>query len=418
MVHTERVDGFVVEQGPDVVVAAKPAVRVLCERLGVGGRLHGTSVRGAYVLQKGELRRMPAGLSGLVPTRLGALVTSRLLSPLGALRAAMEPWISRAPEGVEESVRAFVVRRLGREMYERLSEPLLTGIYAGDGRRLSIDATFPQLRAMEREHGSLLRALRVRPGAPPAASPFLSMPTGLGELIEALERALVVSRRVELRTATTVARVEAAPNGALVTTASGESMPFDAVIVATPAPVAASLLRDTDAALADEIAGIELGSTATVTLAYPLAAVPRPLDATGYVVPRVTGRPVLACTWASSKLPNRAPPGMALLRLFVGGAQRPELVDYDDAALIALAREELRTVLGIVAEPSLVRVTRWKGAMPQYNLGHGARVERIAARVARVPWLEIAGNAYGGVGVPDCIVAGEGAAERVLGRLA
>lgn len=419
IVQTERVDGFVIEQGPDVVVAAKPAVRRLAERIGIADRLHGTSIRGAYVLQRGALRRIPPGLLGLVPTRLDALEAAALLSPEGVARAAAEPTVPAATDGREESVAAFMIRRFGREMYEQLSEPMLSGIYAGDGARLSVDATFPQLRAMEREHGSLLCAFAAGGGpASSHASPFLSLPTGMHELVEALERALVASGRVEIRRAASVRAVAAAPNGgALVTLASGETVACDATVVATPAPVAAMLLRDVDATLAGELASIEHGSTATVTLAVALAGVPRPLDATGYVVPRVDGGPVLACTWASSKLPGRAPPGMALLRVFVGGARHPELVERDDATLVAIARRELRHVLGVTTEPALVRVGRWVRTMPQYVLGHLAHVDRIEAAVAAHDWLALAGNAYRGVGVPDCIASGERAAERASGML-
>ena len=430
IVQTERVDGFLIERGPDVVVAAKPATRALCERLGIADRLHGTSVRGAYVSRRGRLRRLPQGLSGLMPTRLAPLALSGLLSPWGLLRVAAEPLRASGDPAEEETVAAFMVRRLGREMYERISEPLLTGIYAGAGTRLSIDATFPQLRAMERSHGSLLRGFRARAAAPavapavaPAAgeaapSPFLSLPTGMGELVETLEATLARSGRVVVRRATPVRAIvapePAAGRPARVTLDGGETLACDAVIVATPAPMTATLLHPVDPLLSREIGAIEQGSTAHVTLGYPLADVPRALDATGYVVPSIEGRAVLACTWASSKLPGRAPADAALFRLFVGGARRPELVDRPDDELVAIARAELAEMLGVRAAPRLVRVTRWRGAMPQYHVGHVARVERIEARAAAHRWLGVAGNAYRGVGVPDCIASGERAAERVL----
>ena len=419
IIGTERADGFVIERGPDVFVTSKPAARELCARLGVPVAGFAPGVRGAYVYRRGRLRPLPAGFSGLMPTRLAPLATSRLLSPLGLLRAATEP-LRRAPaKPNEESVEAFAVRRVGRELYERLMEPLLTGIYAGDGARLSLDATFPQLRALEREHGSLLRGVRARraPAGAPAHPPFVAPPGGMQGLVDALERALRDSGRVELRLGTAVAALApAADGGALVTFGDGTALGADAVIVATPAPAAAALLAPLDPSLADDHSAIELGSTATVTLAYRATDVPRPLDATGYVVPRAEGRPALACTWVSSKFAGRAPAGTALFRLFFGGTRRPELVDLPDDALLALARAELGEVLGVSGEPTLVRIVRWRRAMPQYHVGHLARVERIERRVAAVPWLALAGNAYRGVGIPDCIRSGQLAAERVAGR--
>lgn len=442
VIQTERVDGFVMERGPDVVVASKPAVRELCERLGIAGRLHGTNpaAHGAYVYRRGRLHRLPPGLTGLMPTRLLPFVTSGLLSPLGKARVLMEPLVPGRVHGPEESVAEFVTRRLGREMYERLTEPLLTGIYAGDGERLSLEGTFPQLAAMEREHGGLLRGLHAqraaaagaaaaRPAAGAAkasakASAFLSLPTGMHELIEALERTLAATGRVHVRRE---ARVRAVlPTGAVdgdapaarVLLADGQALAAHAVIVATPAHVAAGLVASADHALARELDAIEYSSTALVSLAYRAADVPRRLDATGYVVPRVERRPVMACTWNSTKFLGRAPAGMALFRLFFGGAHRPELFECDDATLQAMARQELRETLGVAAEPHLVRVARWERGMPQYHRGHRERVARIERLVGRHAWLALAGNAYHGVGIPDCIRTGAAAADRALAAVA
>ncbi|HEY0780785.1 MAG TPA: protoporphyrinogen oxidase, partial [Gemmatirosa sp.] len=427
MIHTERAGAYTFEVGADSVIAAKPATRALCARLGIADRLHGSSARGAYVYRAGRLRRLPAGLSGLMPTQLRPLATSGILSGTGLARVALEPWLPRREVAPDESIRAFVVRRMGRQAYDRLVEPLLTGIYAGDGAELSIEATFPQLRAIEREHGSLLRGLRARSAAAPAAgapapSPFLSLPTGLAELIDALERCLLASGRVRLLRATPVRAIEApgvdgwSPSRARVVLADA-SLDADAVILATPASAAVPLLRNVDARLATDLSTVTHGSTATVTLAYGVADVPRALDGTGYVVPGAEGRAVMACTWLSSKWAGRVPADAALFRLFLGGAHRPELVHHDEEQLVALARAELREVLGVTAAPRFTRVARWIDAMPQYTLGHGARVARVTERVATHPWLALAGNAYQGVGIPDCIRSGEAAADRVLTAL-
>jgi oxygen-dependent protoporphyrinogen oxidase len=424
MLHTEHADGFVLERGADSVVAAKPATRELCEHLGVAGRLTGPAVRGALVARGGQLRRLPAGLSGLMPTRLGPLATSRVLSARGLVRAALEPWQPAPCDGAgDESLEAFVTRRLGREAYERLVEPLLTGIYAGDGGRLSVSATFPQLRAVEREHGSLVRGLRARSRAAALpASPFLTLAGGMQELVDALEGALRASGRVEIRLHTPVRLVRApqaaAEGGAVVVALEhGGWLRADAVVVAAPAPRAAHVLAGVDAALAADLGAVPHGSTATVTLAFDRADVPHALDATGYVVPRVERRDVLACTFASSKWAGRAPAGAALFRVFAGGVHRAELVERDDAALVALARAELAATLGVRAAPRLARVARWVRAMPQYELGHPELVARVARHLAARPWLALAGNAYAGVGIPDCIRSGQAAADRVLGAL-
>ena len=428
MIHTERTNDYTFEVGADSVIAAKPATRDLCARLGIADRLHGSSARGAYVYRAGQLRRLPAGLSGLMPTQLRPLATSGILSARGLARVAAEPWRG-TPAGVaDESIRAFVVRRMGQEAYDRLVEPLLTGIYAGDGAQLSIESTFPQLRALERKHGSLLRGLRARASGAPAAhvaaatSPFLSLPTGLAELIEALERALVATGRVRIVRGSPVRALHTSAPGSWTTTRvrvvlDSGTLDADAVIVATAASAAVPLLATVDAALASELGTVTHSSTATVTLAYALADVPRALDGTGYVVPGAEGRAVMACTWLSSKWAGRVPPDAALFRLFLGGVHRPELVERDDPQLLALARAELREVLGVRATPRFTRVARWIDAMPQYTIGHATRVARVAERVAAHPWLALAGNAYQGVGIPDCIRSGEAAADRVLGAL-
>src|SRR5438067_601920 len=320
VVHTERVDGFVIERGPDVMVATKPAGRAFATRLGIAGRLTGTAARGGYVLLNGRLRRLPEGLTGLVPSRLAPLATARLLSPLGMLGLATEPLRRPATHLRDESVASFMTRRLGREMFERVCEPLLAGVYSGVGARLSMEATFPQLRALEREHGSLLRGIRARARTSPnaiAGSPFLTFPNGLQELVDAAAAALHDAPNVDVRLGAPVRAVR--PNGAGMTTdelMSGESLSCDAVVVGAPAPVAARLLADADGEVAAELAAIELGSCATISLGYAASDVPVPLDATGYVVPRTEGggRAVLACTWVSSKHRGRAPDGAALFR--------------------------------------------------------------------------------------------------------
>ncbi|MGH7670285.1 MAG: protoporphyrinogen oxidase, partial [Gemmatimonadaceae bacterium] len=381
----------------------------------------------------------PDGLTGLVPSRFAPFATTPLVSPLGKLRVAMEYFIPARRNAPDESIEHFVTRRLGREMYERLVEPLLSGISAGDGAKLSMEAMFPRLRAYEREQGGLVkgmlatkrqqRALKktaAAPGQPPRqpAFGFLSLPGGLEELIDGIQREVrrrdPAGRNAVIRTSARVERVERVDTGHdaapefLITMANGELLTVDAVIMAAPAYQAAAFVRSVDEQLASALRGIEYVSTVTISVAYPESAVPRPLDATGYVVPRIQQRPVLACTWVSSKFEGRSPAGHSLFRLFVGGAGRGSFVERSDDELLDVVRGEMGEVMGITTDPELMRVNRHDRAMPQYHVGHLDRVAAIRAQVGRTPGLALAGAAYGGVGIPDCVTSGVRAADDVL----
>jgi protoporphyrinogen/coproporphyrinogen III oxidase len=448
-IRTEREGGFLMEAGPDVILAAKPAALELAGRVGLGDRLHGTNpaVKGSYILSGTRLLPMPDGLTGLVPSRFAPFATTPLVSPLGKLRVGMEYFIPAQRNAPDESIESFVTRRLGREMYERLVEPLLSGISAGDGAKLSMEAMFPQLRAYERDHGGLVKGMlaakrkqramkkaaaaagTAAPGAPPRqpAFGFISLPGGLEELVEGIQREVrrrdPAGRNAIIRTGARVERVERLGAGDAgtpefaVTLANGERLLVDAVILATPAYQSAAFIRPVDEELASALRGIEYASTVTISVAYPEAAVPRPLDASGYVVPRVLGRPVLACTWVSSKFEGRSPAGHALFRLFLGGAGRGSFVDRSDEELLTIVRDEMREVMAITSEPELVRVNRFDRAMPQYHVGHLERTARIRMLAGRTPGVAIAGAAIGGVGIPDCVKSGVRAAQDVLALL-
>jgi oxygen-dependent protoporphyrinogen oxidase len=360
-----------------------------------------------------------------MPTRLLPFIASGLLSPAGKTRVLAEPLVPGRVHGPEESVAEFVTRRLGREMYERLVEPLLTGIYAGDGTALSLAATFPQLAAMERAHGGLLRGVRAAPSRrrrarEPAASAFLSLPTGDARAGRGARAAAGRTGRVTIRRRDAGAGRGAGRRGrrprAPRRRRDARGRRGDRRHAGARR---GALLREADAPLAAELDAIAHTSTAIVTLAYDAASLPRRLDATGYVVPRVERREVMACTWSSTKFLGRAPADAALVRLFLGGAHHAHVVDEDETALVGRARAELRETLGLEAAPRFSRVVRWERGMPQYHRGHRERVARVEARIAaRHGWLALAGNAYHGVGIPDCIRSGERAAERALAAVA
>jgi oxygen-dependent protoporphyrinogen oxidase len=413
---TEEVSGFLVEGGPDSFLARKPRGIGLCKELGLTCDLIERVARNCrtYVRLGGELRPLPAGLTGMIPTRLDALASSGILSPEGLARFACESELPAGPEAGDESIAAFVTRRLGREAYERLVEPLMSGIYAGDGEQLSLAATFPNLRQLEREYGSVTRGLLAGSSESAAAGPpFLSLRGGMRDLVAGLAERLVDTTVVTGRTVASVRRA-AHGHGYELELADGETLSAGAVVLATPAYVTGALVASLDPQLADAHAEIPYASTAIVTLAYPAAVLSRPLDGYGYVVPRVEDSDVLACTWTSSKWPGRAPEAHALVRVYLGRYGRRDVTVDSDEELVASARGEIAATLAPSANPVVARVHRWPRGMPQYVMGSLERLAVIERRLAEHPGLAVAGAAYRGVGIPDCIASGEQAAEKVL----
>jgi len=413
-IATERSGGFTIETGADSLITEKPWAVDLCERLGV--TLIGTreGERRTYVVNRGRLEPLPEGFLLLAPTDLLALARSRLFSWRGKLRMALDLVLPRGPEVPDESLAHFVRRRLGREALERVAEPLVGGIYTADAERLSLEATMPRFREVERRHRSLIRGLGAAAATTRAAGAryalFVAPRDGMGAVVEAIARRLPEGS-VRLRAPVTAIASEGR-RWRLV--AGGEPLVADAVVLATPAHVAATLLAPLDAELGRLLGGIEYASSATVTLAYRSADLPA-LGGFGFVVPAVERRGLIACTYASRKFPGRAPEGHELVRAFVGGALRPDALARDDAALADLVRGELREIVGITAAPTLTRVHRHRLAMPQYAVGHLERVAAIEARLAALPGLVLAGAAYRGVGVPDCVRSGEAAANQLPG---
>lgn len=415
VVQTVRDGPLLFECGPDAMLSTKPHGVELVRALGLGDRLVPTNPqqRTVYVVRRGRLHPMPEGMVLAVPTRTGPLLASGLFSWPGALRMLAEPLVrSRSPEP-DESVARFVRRRLGREAWERMADPLLGGIHAGDTEALSIRATFPRFVELEARHGSLVRGMRAMAAQRTAdsGSAFVSLAGGLSELVEALVRALPAGA---LRAGAPVHGLQRGGGGWRVVTADG-AVEARAVVLALPAPRAHPLLRPLDAALADELAAIRFESTAIVLLAFDRAAVAHPLDGYGLLVPRAEGGRVTACGFFSTKFPGRAPSGQVTLRVFLGGSHDRTVLDLGDAELTETALREIGPLLGLRGAPRAVRVCRWPESTPQMEVGHAARVRRIEERESRLPGLYLTGAGLRATGMPDTIADATAAARRALG---
>ena len=421
---TERADGFLVEAGPDSFLSEKPWALALCRRLGVEDRLVRTDdrFRRVFVWFRGRLHPLPDGFQLLAPTRLAPFATSSLFSWRGKARMALDLVLPRGGGalggGDDESLGAFVRRRLGAEALERVAQPLVAGIYTADPEELSVAATMPRFVEVERRHRSVILGLRRGLAQAPLSgtsgarwSLFVTFADGMQTLVSTLadrlpDSAVVLGQRV--------AALEREGARWRVTTADGVRFDADRVILAAEAHVCARLLRYVDPALAMLLGEIEYAGAATVSLGYRRADVPHPLDGFGFVVPRSEGKALLAATFSSVKYPGRAPAGHALIRCFMGGALDAEALREDDEGLVARARRELGAALGVTAEPVLVRASRWPASMPQYRVGHLARVEAIERCAAALPSLHLTGAAYRGVGIADCVRSGEAAAEAAV----
>lgn len=432
VLQTVRRGEWLVERAADCFLAARPEGLALVERLGLTDRLLpvSPSARRAMIWWGGRTVPVPAGFRLLAPGDREAIRTTPLLSAAGRDRLLAEPTVpSRDPAAGDESLESFAVRRLGREAFERLVQPLVAGIWTADPARLSMAAACPEFVRMEREHGSLTAGERARleatrpgegqpaPDGPVAGarySQFVTLAEGMESLPKALWRRLG-DAGVEWRRAAVDGLAWSAAGYVLRTAGGSHVQPAAGVVVACPAPIAAPILGDVAPALAGELAAIEHAGSAVVCLGYDRAALEHPLTAAGVVVPAVAGRGCLAISFASAKFPGRAPGDGALVRVFLGGALDPGVALLPDELLIARAAAEAEAILGARRPPRLVEIARWHGAMPQYHLGHVDRVRRIGELAAALPGVALAGNAYEGVGIPQVIASGIAAADAVAG---
>lgn len=431
VISTHVRDGFLLEAGPDAFISEKPEALALVRRIGLGEHLIETNIahRRSFIARGKKLIPVPEGFQLLAPSRFLSFLKSDIFSWPGKARMALDLILPRRakPNGSDdESLASFVRRRLGREALERMAQPMVGGIYTADPELLSLRATMPRFLEMEQKHRSLLRAMwHFRRGQTKAEasgtsgarySLFLSFDGGMQMLVDKLVGRLPVNT---VRTNTRVDGIEFdnSEKQWKIRTNTNEVIDADAICLALPAYAAARLLRGLDAPLADELDSIPYASTSTVNLAYRRKDVAHPLDGFGFVVPFMERRATLACSFSSIKFASRAPDGSVLLRAFVGGALQPEMFALDDEDMIDAVRKDLRELLGIEQPPLFSHLVRWPRSMAQYHVGHLERVDRINASLETFQTLQLAGNAYSGAGIPDCIRSGETAARELFEKM-
>jgi oxygen-dependent protoporphyrinogen oxidase len=414
-IASERHGGFLVESGPDSFVTRKPQAVELARELGLGDRLLETREENhrVRILHRGRLVDLPSDGGSALPCRLAPIWGSELLSWRGKLRLTLERWVPRRRADGDESLAAFLRRRFGREVLERFAGPVLAGIYLADPETLSLRAAFPQFAEIEKRHGSVLKAMQASQGRgmPAPAAARVTLRGGLGELVEGLVAELEAGAGVEMRTGAAVTSLTRGADGWRLGMEAGAPVEAAAVVLAAPASIAAPLIEPHAPETAAVLARIRYVSTAAVTLGCREADLPESLDGFGFVVPAAEGRRITACTWSSAKFDDRAEPGTALLRAFLGGPRGEHLLEEDDEVLVRVAREELADLMGLAGEPLMTAVHRHRQGTPQYEVGHQ---ERIAAAEAALPaGLHLAGSAYHGIGIPDCIASGRRTAAAV-----
>lgn len=377
---------------------------------------------GAYLWSRGRLRRLPAGTLFGVPDRLLPLLKSRLLSPLGLARAALDLVLPRRhPVSTDPSIADLVIPRLGSQVFERLVEPLLGGVYAGRAGELSARSTVPDIDALARNNRSLylgLRRLR-RNAAPVSGGPVLvTLDGGLVQLVEALATRLVHD---ELRLGNAVSNLSRVGTRYRVELADGQSLSADAVILATPAFATARLLAELAPAATAVLAEVPYADVATISLAYPRSALDRPLDGTGFLVPPQEGKLLVGCSWSSAKWPHLADDSIVVIRCMVGRHGDRRWLGMDDDTLVRRVHEELVEAMGLTAEPIYEHVQRWPQGLPQYLVGHQDRLEVVDESLRDLPGIHLTGSAYHGVGLASCVADAERTAEnvaRALGEVA
>lgn len=417
-ISSYNLDDMILELGPDSFITEKPAALELCKKLGIADRLIQTnkSQRRTYVAHNNQLHQLPEGFMMMAPTQMLPMLGSALFSWDAKMRMMKEPFVPPAPADADESLSQFVERRLGKEVLEKVVQPLVGGIYTADPDRLSVKAALPRMIELEQKYGSLVKGLsasqKARNESGARYGMFVTLDEGMSVMVNTIVNQLPPNT---VRTHSMVSRVRPAEDGGWqLEFFDGKTLFVEGVIVATSAFHAADIVSEVDTEVSQMLGRIEYASSAVLNLIYRRSDVPHPLDGFGFVVPRSEKRTILACSFTSVKWPARAPEGKVLLRVFVGGALQPDVYDLTDEQIECLMWEDLHTYLGIRALPVLSVISRFPRSMPQYNVGHATMVAKIDEMMAKYPGLALAGNAYHGVGIPDCIASGEKAADIVL----
>ncbi|MEO3829396.1 protoporphyrinogen oxidase [Actinomadura sp. B10D3] len=427
--RVSEIAGIPVDEGAESMLARRPEGLDLVRDLGRSGDLVNPGTTSSAIVSRGSLRPIPSGQVMGVPADLKALAASQVLSPAGLARVPLDLVLPETPRGTDVSVADYIGARLGREVVDRLVEPLLGGVYAGRAELLSFDSTLPAVAAAARSHRSLMHAVQgIRDAAPKDPGPvFATLPGGLGTLPH-LVAGDIEEAGGTVRTGAMVRELRRREHGWRLTVGPArapEHLDADAVVIAVPAAPAARLLEHDVPAAARELAAIEYASMAIVTLAYRATAFPRLPRGSGYLVPNVEsdpdsgGRGVKAVTFSSVKWPHlrEREPGVIAVRCSVGRFGEERTLQRSDGELVATAMAELAATCGVTELPVETRVTRWGGGLPQYNVGHADRVAKVRVAVAAAPGLAVAGAAYDGLGIPACIASARAAAARVLDDL-
>ncbi len=419
-IATERLDGFVIERGPDSFISQKPAAIQFCQQLGIGDSLVSTNpdTPNTYVYTGGKLVTMPDGLSLMIPTKFLPFALTPLFSLPGKIRMAFDLLIPKKSDESDESLASFVRRRMGEEALKKMAEPMLAGIYASDPENMSIGSTFPMFVETERKYRSLIlgmlarkKAMLLNSSKRPKSnfSLFMTLKDGLGEMVDA---AITKSPDIQFKSGARVESITGKAGNWSVGLEGGGEYKAHALILATPGHITARFLESATPKAAELLKQIKYVSTATVTIAYKKEGFSHPLDGFGFVVPKCEGRSILACTWTSSKFPHRTPDGYVMLRCYLGGALQEDIAEKDEQTIAELVKQDLKEIMGIKEVPVFCKVFHNRKSNVQYHVNHSERIDTIMQELQEGIFL--AGSAYRGIGIPDCIQSGTQSAESAI----
>ncbi len=416
MIQTESVEGCTIEAGPDSFLSAKPAALDLIRELGLADDVIGSNdhLRVTFVRRGGRLVPLPDGLMMMVPTKILPLVTTNLVSWGTKIRMGMELFRAPRVKAGDESVAQFIEEHYGAEAVDYLAEPLLSGIYGGDPKTLSVKSVLPRFVDLANKYGSLTRGvLAERAKAPKNPNPaplFRTLKGGLGQLVDAVTAA--IGGKAEVRHARAQA-VERTASGFRIKL-DGDWLEADRLVMACEAHSGASLLQCVDARIGELLGAVPYSSSMTVALGFDAADFARLPVGFGFLIPKKERRRLVACTWVGTKFSHRVPEGKIVARCFLGGMDDAGILNESDDAIVDAVTAELHDIAGITAHPKFSRISRWPRSMAQYPVGHGERNAELETRVAAIPGLYLAGNAYQGIGIPDCIRLGRAAGQKIL----